>query len=1083
MAKKPADEEPASRIRALEESEAFLRALLRTIPDLVWLKDPEGKYLYCNPNFEELSSVAAKDLLGKTDYDIAEKANADEYRRNDVRAAREGKSVKAEEEVVFASDGHREILETIKTPVYGPDGRLTGVLGIGRDITARKQLESERLASLAFFENMDRVNRIVQGTADLDRMMRDVLDAVLSIFGCDRAFLAAPVDPESPELHVRMHRTNPAYSREPGKNELTVPASPAHRKLFRELLENPGPHEIRCGSGIEPGDEPWKTFGVKSQLAIALYPKVGKPWEFGLHQCSHARRWTPEEKKLFLEIGRRLADGLTGLLMHRDLQQNREFLDNIVENLPNLVFVQDANTFRFLKFNRAGERLIGYSPGELVGKTEHDLFPKEIADSLLARTREALETGKPVDTPEETIRTANGEERVFHTQKIPILDRTGRPEYLLGISEDITERKRNELELNETRERLQSFLDSATDAMSIYDRELRLVDINRVALSYNPEGTKKEDLLGKTLEELMQGFDTGNVPSDNFKNVLETGIPFLETVCFVKDGRKHWVIAKIFKAGNGLGILTSDITALKAAEEEANDIKERLQTYLNSATDLMLVLDSRLDLVELNREALAYFPGGTKREDLLGKNAHDFMKFVDNRRIPEIFGHVLATGSPHFSEELIAFRPDNPRWFNVRIFRVGDGLGVIANDITEQKTLEEQLRQAQKMESIGRLAGGVAHDFNNMLGIIIGHTELALGGVKPGDPLAANLREIRKAADRSADLTRQLLAFARKQIVAPRVLDLNETLEGMLKMLRTLIGEQIDLAWLPGKEVWPVRIDPSQVDQILANLCVNARDAIADVGRIAIETKNATFDEAYCSLHPDSRPGDFVMLAVSDNGAGMDRETLDRIFEPFFTTKGVGKGTGLGLATVYGIVKQNDGFVNVYSEPGTGTTFRIYLPRQSSGEGRSPEDGTAAPVAGGRETVLLVEDQPEILAIARMMLEKFGYRVIAASTPEEALRIAGEHRGGIDLLISDVIMPGMNGRQLAENISSLHPKVRRLFMSGYTDDVIAHHGVLDEGVHFIQKPFTVQSFAAKVREALDGGAGESAFGNAPSSPG
>ncbi len=254
----------------------------------------------------------------------------------------------------------------------------------------------------------------------------------------------------------------------------------------------------------------------------------------------------------------------------------------------------------------------------------------------------------------------------------------------------------------------------------------------------------------------------------------------------------------------------------------------------------------------------------------------------------------------------------------------------MSEDITEKLSLESQLRQAQKMESVGRLAGGVAHDFNNMLGVIIGHTELALEQMDPAQPLFTSMQEIRKAALRSADLTRQLLAFARKQTVAPKVLDLNETVEGMLKMLRRLIGEDIDLVWLPDSDLWPVKMDPSQIDQILANLCVNARDAIEGVGKITIETHKVTFDEAYCADHSGFIPGDFVMLAVSDDGQGMDKETLDKIFEPFFTTKGIGKGTGLGLATVYGIVKQNNGFINVYSEPGQGTTFKIYLPRHAA---------------------------------------------------------------------------------------------------------------------------------------------------------
>ncbi len=311
-----------------------------------------------------------------------------------------------------------------------------------------------------------------------------------------------------------------------------------------------------------------------------------------------------------------------------------------------------------------------------------------------------------------------------------------------------------------------------------------------------------------------------------------------------------------------------------------------------------------------------------------------------------------------------------------------------------------------------------------------------------------------------------MLAFARKQTIIPVVLDLNQTVESMLKMLRRLIGEDIDLAWLPEAGLCPVKMDPVQVDQILANLCVNARDAIADVGKVTIETGNAVFDETYCADHAGFVAGEYVLLAVSDDGCGMDKETLDQIFEPFFTSKGVGQGTGLGLSTVYGIVKQNNGFINVYSEPGKGTTFRIYLPRYA-GQAVDTQQEKAAEIPLSRgETVLVVEDEPALLTMDKMMLEKLGYRVLAAGTPGEAIRLAEEHAGEIHLLITDVVMPEMNGRDLAERLQSLYPGMKILFMSGYTADVIAHRGVLDEGVNFIQKPFSMKDLAVKVREAL-----------------
>jgi len=397
-----------------------------------------------------------------------------------------------------------------------------------------------------------------------------------------------------------------------------------------------------------------------------------------------------------------------------------------------------------------------------------------------------------------------------------------------------------------------------------------------------------------------------------------------------------------------------------------------------------------------------------------------------------------------------------------------------ARDITERKRDDEeraklhvQLSQAQKMESVGRLAGGVAHDFNNMLGAILGYTELGMRGVSPSDPTYRTLKDIQKAAQRSVDLTRQLLAFARKQTVAPRVLDLNETMESMLKILRRLIGENIDLTWLPGKDLGRVRIDPSQIEQLLINLCVNARDAIHDAGKITVETSAVTFDQTDYADRAGIVPGEYVLLSVSDDGCGMDTETLSHLFEPFFTTKEVGKGTGLGLATVYGMVKQNNGFIDVHSEMGQGTNFKIYLPRYTAKIGPATRKDAAQPATRGNETILLVEDEPMILDITKKMLQSQGYTVRAAATPGAAIRLAREHAGEIHLLMTDVVMPEMNGRNLAKNLLSLYPNLKRLFMSGYTANVIAHHGVLDEGVQFIQKPFSMQTLAVKIRDVLD----------------
>jgi signal transduction histidine kinase len=383
-----------------------------------------------------------------------------------------------------------------------------------------------------------------------------------------------------------------------------------------------------------------------------------------------------------------------------------------------------------------------------------------------------------------------------------------------------------------------------------------------------------------------------------------------------------------------------------------------------------------------------------------------------------------------------------------------------------REKMENQLRQAQKMEAVGRLAGGVAHDYNNMTSVIMGYADLALERIDPGDALYADLQEIREAARRSMELTRQLLAFARCQPIAPVMLDISQAVKSMLTMLQRLIGEDIELVWHPGEPVWPIKIDPSQVDQILANLCVNARDAISGVGKVIIETSNIEIDEDFCALNRGFIPGQFVQLAMSDNGIGMDETTMSKIFEPFFSTKTIGRGTGLGLATVYGIVKQNNGFISVYSEKGRGSTLKIYLPR-IVGE---VVEGVFWPgtemARGNNETVLLVEDEIANLKLVEIMLKNLNYRVFAVNSPMEAIALAENHPEPLDLLLTDVIMPELNGHDLANRLRALFPGLRVLFMSGYTADIIVNRGVLDNNVFLLQKPFTSRELAAKVSEVL-----------------
>ncbi len=510
-----------------------------------------------------------------------------------------------------------------------------------------------------------------------------------------------------------------------------------------------------------------------------------------------------------------------------------------------------------------------------------------------------------------------------------------------------------------------------------------------------------------------------------------------------------------------------EITARKQKEEMLWALTSRQEAILSAVPDIIMEVDMNKIYIWANPAGRDFFG-----EDVVGREAADY--FVGDQNVYDVVQPLFDGKEDVIYVESRQRRKDGEKrllawWCKVLKDESGKATGALssAKDITDQRVMEDQLRQTQKMESIGRLAGGVAHDFNNVLSIILGYSEMALEKVSPKDALHEDISEIQTAGRRAADVTRQLLAFARRQTIEPKVLDLNETVESMFKMLRRLIGEDIDLDWHPWPGLWPVKMDPSQIDQILVNLCVNARDAIVDVGKITIETDRKSFDQEYCADHAEAFIGDFVMLVVTDNGCGMDAQTLAQIYEPFFTTKKMGEGTGLGLSTVYGIVKQNNGFINVYSEPEKGTTFRIYLPRHVGDAGGLETQSVVKTPPHGSETMLIVEDEVPVLKLVKTMLERLGYTVLDAATPTQAMEKAREHGGRIHLLITDVVMPEMNGRALAEQLQALYPALKVLFMSGYTANVMAHRGVLDAGVHFIQKPFGKIDLAVKVREAIE----------------
>ena len=516
------------------------------------------------------------------------------------------------------------------------------------------------------------------------------------------------------------------------------------------------------------------------------------------------------------------------------------------------------------------------------------------------------------------------------------------------------------------------------------------------------------------------------------------------------------------------------INWLSAARDESERSRlrseNRYRLLFESNPMPMWVYDRKtLGFLEVNDAAIRLY--GYTREEFLGMTIKDIRPPED---VASLLDDISRPPSPFGDTQVWRHKKKDGTIFDVEVSAHSIDLNhrparlVLANDVTERRTLEHQLQQSQKLEAIGLLAGGVAHDFNNLLTAILGHGDLALRRLRSGDPVRTNVEQITKAGQQATSLTRQLLAFGRKQILQPKIIDVNSIVDEMEKMLRRVIGENIAFRTVLHQQLGTVKADPGQVGQILMNLVVNARDAMPRGGKLTIETDNVYLDEDYARMHIAVVPGRYVMIAVSDTGVGMDEETQSRIFEPFFTTKKAGEGTGLGLSTIYGIVKQSGGNIWIYSEPGKGTTFKIYLPfvDQEPYELEVSKKTEATP--SGNETILLAEDEELVRALARDILELYGYRVLEAASGKDALSICRQFDRRIDLLVTDVVMPEMSGRELADNVAALSPGIKVLYMSGYADGAVVHQGEVEEGANFIQKPFTTDSFAQKVREVLDG---------------
>ena len=717
--------------------------------------------------------------------------------------------------------------------------------------------------------------------------------------------------------------------------------------------------------------------------------------------------------------------------------------------------------------NQAFLSMTGFSREEVIGKTSLQLqtwVSQEDQDAALTELREQ----GSVREREIQQRKKSGETWIarFSAEMIE----TGGENFTVALFQDVTEQNRTVMSLRESEQRYRSLFQNMLNGFAFCkmlleaDRPPDFIYLEVNAAFETLTGLK--DVVGKKVSEVIPGVQESDpVLLETYGRVSLTGVP--ERFETYLEALHMWFSISVYCPKREYFVAVFDvITERKRTEAE----RQLLASAVEQAAEMILITDPAGSIQYVN-PAFESVTGYSK-EEVLGRNPR-ILKGGEHE--PAFYEDLWKTisGGKAWEGHFVNKRKDGTHYTeDATISPVHDATGRIANyvgvkrDSTREHLLEEQLRQAQKMESVGRLAGGVAHDFNNMLQVITSYVEFSLAQVDAANVLHKNLQQIQKAARRSAELTGQLLAFARKQTVAPKVIELNEAVAGMLKMLQRLIGEDIDLVWKPAHTGGKIKIDPSQLDQVLANLAVNSRDAIAGVGKLTIGTDLVTVDETHRATHAGYVQGKYMQLEVSDDGSGMDKETLSHMFEPFFTTKGVGEGTGLGLATVYGIVQQNSGFINVYSEPGKGTTFKICLPLYEGDAGTAQVQADVQELPRGTETIMVVEDEAGVLELSKMILENLGYTTLTARTPAEAVRVVNDQEGGIHLLVTDVVMPQMNGRDLAGLIAEMKTGIKVLFMSGYTADAIAHQGILEEGVNFISKPFSMNALAEKVREVL-----------------
>jgi two-component system cell cycle sensor histidine kinase/response regulator CckA len=1009
---------------ALRESEERFRTIFENAQDSIFIKDRSQRYTMANAAMGRLLDRSVADLIGRSDRELFGEEGAAGIRQIDQRVLN-GEVVKGVHTVPI--QGVPTTFHIIIFPLKDDAGEVMAVCGIARDITELKQTEEALRQSETKYRTL--VENIPQKVFIKNRESR---------FVSINQNLAQ-------DLGIRPEEALGKVDYDFFPREL----ADKYRADDQRIMETGRTENIE-ERYIQEGQEVWVNT-IKTPVKDENDNIVGVLGTF------------------FDITERKQAE--------QALKESEERFRAIFETAQDSIFIKDRS-LRYIQVNPAMAQLFSRPAADLIGKTDAELFGEEAATFIRENDLRVL-NGEVVK--EAHTKPVQGVPMTFHVIKVPLHDDTGEIVALCGIVRDISDMKRAKEALEESETRYRTLFETSPDAICVMDLQTNIIMENWRGIRLFGYGSEAEALNRSAIDNIA--------PEDRpqamatFRELLETGqTQTFEVTMLKNDGTRFPSLSSTAlirdAAGNPQAILgvARDITALKQAEAELRQSEQKLRLMAESIQDVFW-------MATVGMEKMVYV--SPAYEQIWGRSCAELYQYPlsfiegihpeDRERVRSGIAAGEAQGVP-WSEEYRVVKPDGAvRWIQDRGFPVRDDQGRIiwftgvATDVTECKVLEQQLLQAQKMEAVGRLAGGVAHDFNNLLMAIMGYSELMRAKVHRGDPLYQHLENILRAGDQASALTQQLLAFSRRQIVRPQVIDLKQVIHDLETMLQRVLGEDIELEIISDPMPMVVKGDPGHLSQIIMNLVVNARDAMPRGGRLTLKTAPVDFPMGCHTRFGLTPPGAYVALEVRDTGVGMDEATQAHIFEPFFTTKEMGKGTGLGLSTVYGIVKQSGGYLDLASEPGQGAAFTIYLPRL---EGAVQQPRAKIPITEalrGEETILLVEDEDVLRALLAKFLRLYGYAVLEARHGGEALLICERHQGPIQLMVTDVVMPQMSGRELADRLIPLRPEMQVLYMSGYTDDIMVHHGVADLSVPFLQKPFKPIELARLVHNVLHPG--------------